>query len=344
LNLSNWVEKQIISIKKLNTENPEYLYKIADTLGSLHKHNEAYKVYKKLLAIETDNTLYFHYAAIAAYNSGKYQESIKYWRKLLELDKQNFISEFYINLAQNAMSSEVSEEIQSLPYVYQLPKKEINKRLSRTQAFIEGSRENAQKIIGERKGEDSIYFSICFDKLIIRNLVFEKIKKELLVESQNILRRLLLLTELEDEIKIEAVFLLDIIGANQPYTVNFGGETMDITADPISIDIYSVNSEWEGIIKKAQTTMKGQYKGAYKRSVENIWMSFIKYSYPNIPKTDGIDSWAAALEYVYCKLNHLKTTQEEIAVKYQVTTSSIRDKYKRILNSVINRADYKEKK
>jgi tetratricopeptide (TPR) repeat protein len=344
LNLSNWVEKQIISIKKLNTENPEYLYKIADTLGSLHKHNEAYKVYKKLLAIETDNTLYFHYAAIAAYNSGKYQESIKYWRKLLELDKQNFISEFYINLAQNAMSSEVSEEIQSLPYVYQLPKKEINKRLSRTQAFIEGSRENAQKIIGERKGEDSIYFSICFDKLIIRNLVFEKIKKELLVESQNILRRLLLLTELEDEIKIEAVFLLDIIGANQPYTVNFGGETMDITADPISIDIYSVNSEWEGIIKKAQTTMKGQYKGAYKRSVENIWMSFIKYSYPNIPKTDGIDSWAAALEYVYCKLNQIKTTQEEIAVKYQVTTSSIRDKYKRILNSVINRADYKEKK
>jgi tetratricopeptide (TPR) repeat protein len=344
LNLSNWVEKQIISIKKLNTENPEYLYKIADTLGSLHKHNEAYKVYKKLLAIETDNTLYFHYAAIAAYNSGKYQESIKYWRKLLELDKQNFISEFYINLAQNAMSSEVSEEIQSLPYVYQLPKKEINKRLSRTQAFIEGSRENAQKIIGERKGEDSIYFSICFDKLIIRNLVFEKIKKELLVESQNILRRLLLLTELEDEIKIEAVFLLDIIGANQPYTVNFGGETMDITADPISIDIYSVNSEWEGIIKKAQTTMKGQYKGAYKRSVENIWMSFIKYSYPNIPKTDGIDSWAAALEYVYCKLNQIKTTQEEIAVKYQVNTSSIRDKYKRILNSVINRADYKEKK
>ena len=343
LNLSNWVDMQVRNIKKLNTDNPEYLYKIADTLGSLDKHTEAYKVYKRLLVLEPDNALYNHYSAVASYNSSKYYESIRYWRKLYELDKQNFISEFYINLAQNAINREDSEEeVISLPYVYQLPREEINKRLARAQAFIEGNRLSAQKIIRDKKGEDSVFFSICFDKLILRNLVFEKIKKELLIEGQNILRKLLLMSEIEDEVKIEAVFLLDIIGANQPYTVDFGGEIMEIPADLLSIDIYAVNGEWEDIIRKTQKAMKGRYKGAYKRAVENTWMSFIKYSYPNLPKVNSIDSWAAALEYVYCKLNGVKTTQEEITAKHEVSPSSIRGKYKLIMNSVVNRWDYKE--
>jgi tetratricopeptide (TPR) repeat protein len=344
LDLNNWAEKQIKSIKKLNTENPEYLYKIADTLGSLGEHGDALKVYKKLLSLEPQNILYNHYAAIAAYNSGRLNESIKYWRKLTELDKQNLISEYYISIAQGALNKEeIDEENQSFAYSYQLPKEEVTRRLADAQAFIEGSRETSVEIIRDKKGEDAVYFSMCFDKLLIRKLIFEKIKKDLLIESQTIIRKLLLTPEIEDEIKIEAVFLLDIIGAPQPYTVNFGGEVLEITADPLSIDIYAVNGEWEDIIRKAQKNMKGFYKGAYKRAVENIWMSFIKYLYPDIPKTNNIDGWAAALEYVYCKMNNHKITQEEIAAKYEISTGSIRDKYKAILNSVMNRAD-KEKK
>ncbi len=90
--------------------------------------------------------------------------------------------------------------------------------------------------------------------------------------------------------------------------------------------------------------MKGQYNGAYKRYVENLWMSFIKYLYPDIPMTNNIDSWAAALEYVYCKLHNIKASQVEIASKYEVSTGSIREKYKMILKSVENRASRKEKK
>ena len=342
--LSNWVEKQIKSIKKLNTENPEYLYKIADTLGCLDKHDEAYKVYKRLLSLEPHNTLYYHYTAVAAYNAGRFHDSMKYWRKLAELDKQNLISDYYMNLVQGALNNEQLQEDQSLSYAYQLPKEEVNRRLAHTQVFVEGSRETSLQILSEKNGEEAIYFSICFDRLLIRKLVFDKIKKELMLESEDILRKYILRSEIEDEIKIEAVFLLDIIGAKQPYSVNFGGEILEITADPLSIDIYAVNEEWEDIIKKAQKTMKGKYKGAYKRFVENLWMSFIKYLYPDIPKTNNIDGWAAALEYVYCKLHHIKTTQEEIAVRYEVSTGSIREKYKVILKSIENRAVNKEKK
>ncbi len=337
LELTNWMEKQAKTIKKLETENPEYLYKIADTLGSLGKHEEAYKAFKKLLSVEADNAVYIHYTAIAAYNSGKFNDSIRYWRKILELDNGSMLPDYYIKLAQG----EVHE---ILPYLYQLPKEEINKRLIITQRFIEDSKEQAKKLLAEKSGQDAILYGLCFDTLLLRKLAFEKIKRELLTEGQGILRKLLLMPDIEDEIKIETVFLLDVIGAQPPYTVSFSGETMEITADPLSIDIYAVNPEWEDILKKAHKLMKGNYKGAYKRAVENTWMSFIKYLYPNIPNTDHVDSWAAALEYVYCRLNNMKTTQEEIAAKYEVKAASLRNKYRLILDSVTKRADYKEKK
>lgn len=345
LNLKNWVVKQISSIKKLNTENPEYLFKIADTLGCLEKHEEAYKAYKKLLVIEPQNAAYYHYTAVAAFNSGKWNDSIKYWRKLAELDKQNLISNYYINLAESALNKEkLKEENQVLSYQYQLPKEEVSRRLARAQIFVEGSRETSLKILKDKRGEESIYFSICFDSLMIGKLVFKKIKKDLLVESQSILRKLILRSEIEDEIKIEAIFLLDIIGAPQPYAINFDGEMLEITADPLSIDVYAANEEWEDIIRKAQKTMKGLYKGPYKRSVEKLWMVLIKHMYPDIPKTNNVDGWAAALEYAYCKLQNIKTSQEAIAAKYHVSIGNIREKYKVILDSVENRADYKEKK
>ena len=345
LGLKNWVVKQISSIKKLNTENPEYLFKIADTLGCLEKHDEAYKMYKKLLAVEPQNTIYYHYTAVAAYNSGKWSDSIKYWRKLAELDKQNLISNYYINLAENALSKEeVKEENQVLSYLYQLPKEEVSRRLARAQIFVEGNRETSLKVLREKKGEESVYFSMCFDSLLVGKQIFKKIKKELLVESQNILRKLILRSEIEDEIKIEAVFLLDIIGAPQPYAINFDGEILEITADPLSIDVYAANEEWEDIIRKAQKTMKGLYKGPYKRAVEKLWMNLIKYLYPDIPKINNVDGWAAALEYAYCKLHNIKISQEAIAVKYEVSTSSIREKYKMLIDSVENRADNKKDK
>lgn len=345
LDLKSWVAKQINNIKKLNTENPEYLFKIADTLGCLGKHEEAYKVYKKLLSLEPQNTAYYHYAAVAAYNSGKWNDSIKNWRRLEELDKQNLISTYYISLAESALDKEkLKEENQVLSYLYQLPKEEVSRRLARAQIFIDGNLETALRILKDKKGEESLYFSMCYDSLLIGKLVFTKIKKELLVESQNILRKFILRPEIEDEIKIEAVFLLDIIGAAQPYAINFDGEILEITADPLSIDVYAANEEWEYIIRKAQKTMKGLYKGPYKRAIEKLWMNLVKYLYPDIPKTNNVDGWAAALEYVYCKLHNIKISQETIAAKYEVSVSSIREKYKVILESVKNRADYKEKK
>ena len=345
LDLSNWVVKQINVIKKLNTENIEYLFKIADTLGCVEKHDEAYKAYKKLLLVEPQNATYYHYTAIAAYNLGKFSDSIKYWHKLAELDKQNLISDYYISLAERALNKEeMNEENQSLLYIYQLPRQEVSRRLSRAQIFVEGNRETSLKVLSEKKGEESVYFSLCFDRLLVGKLILKKIKKELLVESQNILRKLILRAEIEDEIKIEAVFLLDIIGAPQPYNINFDGDILEITADPLSIDVYATNEEWELIIRKAQGAMKGIYKGSYKKFVEKLWMSLIKYLYPDIPKMNNIDGWAAALEYVYCKVHDIKTSQEAIAAKYEVSIGSIREKYKMILESIENRADYKEKK
>jgi tetratricopeptide (TPR) repeat protein len=341
LGLENWVEKQVKEIKKLNSDNPEYLYKIADTLGCIERHEEAYKAYKRLISAESDNNLYLHYAAVAAFNAGKYNDSIRYWRKLQELDKQNLLSEYYISLVQKISAKAEQGMVKLiLPYSYQLPKEEIGRRIARAHDFIEGSFEECRAMFACKEDEDALYYAMLFDKPVLRKLIFNKIKKGLLLEGENIIRKLLLVPDVEDEIKIEAVFLLDIIGAAQPYAVDFAGEVLEITADPLSIDVYAVNVEWEDIIKEAQKNMKGLYKGAYKRAVENLWMDYIKYQYPDIPKTENIGAWAAALEYVYCRLCDIKTTQKDIAGKYGVSAGSLKDKYNSILESATNRADY----
>ncbi|MDF2520362.1 MAG: hypothetical protein K0R84_990 [Clostridia bacterium] len=343
LGLDNWVEKQIKEIKKISTDNPEYLYKIADTLGLLEKHTDAYKVYKKLLSVEADNTLYTHYAAVAAFNSGKYNDSIKHWKRLKQLDSQNLLSDYYINLAQSTGARAESEKAAPiLTYSYQLPKEEIDRRVLTTQKFVDSNTEAAKDMLRDKAVEEALYYSIFLDRVLIRKLIFNKIKIGLMIESQDIIRKLLLSSDMEDEIKVEAIFLLDIIGAPQPYKVNFAGEVMEITADPLSIDVYAVNGEWEDIIKKAHMNMKGLYKGAYKRAVEDMWMAFIKYRYPNMPQINKIEEWAAALEYVYCRLNSIKKTQKELAEKYGVSISSFGNKCKQIMESIVNRADYAE--
>ena len=73
LGINNLLERQIRITRKLYSDNEDYAYKIADTLGCLGRHKEAYKAYKKLLRFDYKNPQYVHYVAVAAYNCKKYK-------------------------------------------------------------------------------------------------------------------------------------------------------------------------------------------------------------------------------------------------------------------------------
>jgi tetratricopeptide (TPR) repeat protein len=220
---TSWVEKQIRIISKIRTENEDYLYKIGDTYGSLGKHADAYRTFKKLLSVDSENPMYIHFAAVAAYNSKKYKESIKLWEKLSGIDDDNMLSDYYIESALKHLDSG-SENI-PFPYIYQLPKDEIKNRLDFIYKFIEMQPDQCKaELVNNKHMADILYFGINFDKYFLRKLIFNKIKNDKLFETEPAIRKFMLRDDVENYIKMESVFLLNSIGAKEHILLTLMGK------------------------------------------------------------------------------------------------------------------------
>ena len=88
---------------------------------------------------------------------------------------------------------------------------------------------------------DIIYFGMNFDKYFLRKIIFNKIKNDKLIETEHIIRKFMLRDDVENYIKMESVFLLNSMGAKEPYTVRFDGEARNVTIDSLDFP----ESDWE---------------------------------------------------------------------------------------------------
>ncbi len=342
---TGWVEKQLRLIGKIRTDNEEYLYKIGDTYGSLGRHAEAYRTFKKLLSIDSENPMYVHFTAIAAYNNGKYKESIRLWEKLSAIDKENILSEYFIRVAAGQSENGTEEEKTYFTYIYQLPREEIKNRMDFIYRFIEMDAEKCRKeLAGNKKIADIIYYGMNYDKYFLRKLIFNKIKTCKLSELEPAIRRFMLRNDVENYIKMESVFLLNAIGAREPYTVNFDGETKNVTIDSLDFPESEWKKPWGEVKQKAISMMRGCYKRPYKKIVEDIWYEFIKSTFPEVPEIDDVDIWAAALEYTYCRLCNAEASELKLAMKYNIISDLLLEKAEIINNAIKSKFQYKKEK
>ena len=340
---TSWVEKQIRIINKIRTDNEDYLYKIGDTYGSLGKHTEACKTFKKLLAVDSENPMYVHLTAVAAYNSRKYKESIKLWEKLSGLDNENMLSEYFIETAIRQLENEDENEGIKLPYIYQLPKEEIKNRLDFIYKFIEMQIDECRAELANNKHvADILYFGINFDKYFLRKLIFNKIKNDKLIETEAAIRKFMLRDDVENYIKMESVFLLNSIGAKEPYSANFDGEIKNVTIDSLDFLESEWKKPWGEVKHKAISMMRSCYKRPYKKIVEDIWYEFIKSTFPEVPEIDDVNIWAAALEYTYCRLCNTKASEQKLAEKYSIVSDLLLEKADMINDAIKNKFQYKK--
>lgn len=340
---AGWVEKQLRIIGKIHTDSEDFLYKIGDTYGSLGRHGDAYRTFKKLLAIDPENPMYMHFTAVAAYNSGKYKESIKLWEKLSLFDSENMISGYYIETALKQLNS--GNEVLPFPYIYQLPKEEIKNRLDFIYKFIELHPDECKaELANNKNAAEVLYFAINFDKYFLRKLIFNKIKNEKLIEVEPIIRKFMLRDDVENYIKMESVFLLNSLGAKEPYTVNFDGETKNVTIDSLDFPESGWESIWDEVKNKALSMMRSCYRRPYKKIVEDIWYEFIKSTFPEVPEIDDLNVWAAALEYTCCTFFDSKTTEHQLAEKYKIASEPLMEKYEIINNAIKHKYQYKKEK
>ncbi|MPM91879.1 hypothetical protein SDC9_139013 [bioreactor metagenome] len=168
-------------------------------------------------------------------------------------------------------------------------------------------------------------------------MVFNKIRKENIIELEEVIRKYILRPDIDKNIKIEAAFLLNKIGAKEPYYVLMDGEIKEITIEPDGLLEDEWKKEWEEVKNKTLKMMKSCYKTPYKKIVEDIWYDFIKSSYPEVPSIGKIEIWAAALEFAYCRFTCKEVTQRQLADKYKVSKSSISEKSRIIFSYIENK-------
>ena len=341
LGINNLVERQVRIIKKLYPDNEDYAYKIADTLGCLSRHKEAYDAYKRLIRMDEKNPQYIHLMAVAAFNCRKLNEALDLWEKLQKYDEESYLGDYYHDLA--AKVKEGIEDFRYLPYICQLPKEEVGRRIDKVYEFLSLERDEIKKLIANDNSiKDIIYFVISFDKIVLRKLIFEKIKKEGIIELEDVIRKYILRPDVDKSIKIESVFLLNKIGCKEPYHVLIDGEVKPISIEPEDLFKGEWKKEWDEVLNTTLKMMKNCYKTHYAKIVEDIWHDFIKSSYPDIPKIGRIEIWSAALEFVYCKITCKEVTQKLLADKYKVSASSISEKSRIIFSYIDNKFGERE--
>lgn len=91
--------------------------------------------------------------------------------------------------------------------------------------------------------------------------------------------------------------------------------------------------EWKAVIDCAIKNKEFIYRENYESELKGIWMNFISRVYPeNLPMIRKRETWAAALEYIYCNLHLISVSKRDLAEKYNVSLSSIVSKLKDLGN------------
>jgi hypothetical protein len=253
------------------------------------------------------------------------------------------LSEYYIEAAMKQLDSE-SGNIH-FPYIYQLPREEIKNRLDFIYKFIEMKTDECKAELADNKHvSDILYFGIIFDKYFLRKLIFNKIKNDMLIETESTIRKFMRRDDVENYIKMESVFLLNSIGAKEPYTVNFDGETKNVTIDSLDFPESEWKKIWNDVKYKTISMMRSCYKRPYKKIVEDIWYEFIKSTFPEVPEIDNVNVWAAALEYTYCSLCNAEAAEQKFAEKYSILPDALHEKVELINNAIKSKFQCRKEK
>ncbi|WP_232622318.1 tetratricopeptide repeat protein, partial [Rhodococcus rhodochrous] len=111
-------------LKKVVPYHPEHAYKLATTMGVLGQHEEAYRLYAKMLKSgRTHEACTYHYAAISAYMSGHKEQAIRWWQKVKQLDPESGVAEHYMEMVKEAKDGQTKQVI---PYHYYQPQQEVS--------------------------------------------------------------------------------------------------------------------------------------------------------------------------------------------------------------------------
>jgi len=152
--------------------------------------------------------------------------------------------------------------------------------------------------------------------------------------AENILRKYVKNPWVSKHNKQLALIVLKEMGAEEPFEVYFDGEVCKVNLQEYTAEAPEWRDEWQEVINCTIHNMKecNFYEDHFFEDVQAIWIDYINSIYPEVPNIKKKETWAAGLEYALIRFHFLNYTQKQVASRYNVSLSSVSQKYKEINN------------
>lgn len=332
LNAQALGEKPIVArlkheILRLNPTTMESRFMLGWVLGQLGDHEKAYHLMRSVKKTTPYLSKPLHFLGIAALHCRRYDEALGAWRRLEKIEPENALCGYYIEEVQRIKRGET--EFKIYPYDYELPEAEKGVRLKTLEKMTLLSYEELNRAIERNEYLKRILeWGLLNPKAVIREKALDIIHHYPMPLFEEMIRRFILRMDIDDETKKSSFAFLNKIQASEPYLVYLNGHFSKIeTSSTQKYHTKILTPTFEQVLNLTLEKMASRYEEEFKRDIWLIWTSFVEQSGPRAPRIKKLESWAAALEYCFCRLHRLDITQKQLSGIYGVSAATISQRF-----------------
>jgi tetratricopeptide (TPR) repeat protein len=287
-------------LKKIEPFHHEHTYKLATTMGVLGQHEEAYRLYRRILRSgQPQDACTYHYAAISAYMSHHKQQAIRWWQKAKQLDPEAGIADYYLEMVKAEKEGQTKRLI---PYQYQHPQRHITLEKANVTCVEDFKRDpmiRASLLWALQHGRDDVKHTVIQTLALIGDDEAEAAIRNFYHQATDpTLQKLALLALAE-------------MGAALPTTVP--NQSSSATRDAAEAEECAV----ETCIRRYLDTEEERYNWCLR-----VWRQFRESPEYCLPVRKAV-AWVAALEYLYGVAMKQKQAQAALARKYGISPATI---------------------
>jgi len=284
-------------LKKVKPFHHEHTYKLATTMGVLGQHEDAFRLYQRMMKYgQPQEASTYHYAAISAYLSNHKAQAIRWWQKAKQLDPESGIADYYLELVKAEGEGQTK---QAMPYHYQHPLREVTLEKSEPTCPQELKRDpmiRASLLWALQHGKDDVKQTVLQTLAMIGDDEAEAAVRQFYHSTDN------------EQLQKLALLALAEMGAELPNAIS-KTTTLAQAAD----------TTVEACIR--QHLAQHQDKVCFDWCVQ-VWRHFQKSGeFQQLVRKPV--AWVAALEYLYGIVTKQKQTQSALAQKYGVSPATI---------------------
>lgn len=329
-------------LAKLRPFHREPAFKLANTLGILGRHEEAYRHLRRLLATGSPaEPGVFHCAAVAACHLGRYDEAAGWWAACRRLDPESGIGSYYLELLQQRGGGRPDP----MPsYHYRIPyeaKARSGRRAERSAAAERKVRHEAgepgaaaeweRELKSDPLVRSSLFWALRSGDSATKLQALQAMSLINDEEAKQALRGLLLDPEQDGYVKELTIYVLRLLGVEDALEVEWNGKKQFVDGYHLPSGLPRWEPGWQQVIDAIRTGMNGRYDLIQMHDAEKIWIEFLRRSYPNeVPRIAKADSWAAAIEYIIAKKHGHPITSSEAGERYAVSAATVAKHAKRM--------------